>query len=124
MVRSKKPRDPEKTKRTLAKHERSARLLQSADFKEFRLELELIARMEGLNSLRPARSNYDRAMASGILDFIERRFSAMERQARPEILSKLKESLEESEDGHRVTESAEQREPSRFAGLGIGSGEF
>ncbi len=123
MVRYKKPKDPEKIRKTLEKHQRSERLLENEDFKEWRLEMELIARMEGLNSLRPQRSNADRMMASGILDFIERRFTAMERQARPEALKKLKESLGEAENGQRVTERVGKLEPSGFAGIAA-IGEF
>lgn len=123
MVRSKKPRDPEKTKRILEKHERSARLLKNVDFTEWWCELEILARMEGLNSLRPQKSNYDRAMASGILDFIERRHTVMERQARPDSLTKLRESLKEFEDGQRHDRRAGKHEPSGFAGISA-VGEF
>jgi hypothetical protein len=110
-------------KRDLEKRERDSRLTNNADFRAWRQELEILARMEGLNTLSPNRSNYDRAMASGILDFIERRFLAMERSARPEVVKKLRKSLEESEDGQRGSERAGQREPSGFAGISA-IGEF
>jgi hypothetical protein len=116
VVRSRK-KDPEKTKKLLEKHEGYARLLKNEDFKKLRLEFELMARMEGLNSLRPEKSNFERSMAAGILDFLERRFSAMERQARPEALKKLREGLED-QDGSRVGDK-----PTGYTGI-AGIGEF
>lgn len=121
MVRS-RTRDPEKTKQILEKYERAARLLANPDFQEWRREIEIIARMEGLNSLRPNKSNFERTMATGILDFIERRFSAMEKQARPEALKKLREGLED-QNGSRVDGRAGKHEPAGYTGISA-VGEF
>lgn len=118
MARSKKT-DPEQIKKRLEKRERWARLLANEDFKQWRAEFEYRAAWEGRESLRPERSNYERAMTSGILDFIERVFGAMERGSTPEVLKKLRESLEKT-DG--LNGRAGKHEPGGFAGISaIGS---
>jgi hypothetical protein len=119
VARSRK-RDPEQTRKILAKNERAARLLASNDFKEWRRDLEHQAEREGLATLRPNRSNFDRAMATGILGFVASLFSVMERQANPEKLKELRNSLEE-EDG--PSGRAGKHEPTGYPGISA-IGEF
>jgi hypothetical protein len=120
VVRSKKSRNPEKTRLILEKHERAARLLANADFISWREDIQKLVEKEGLESLEPDRSNFDRTMATGILGFVKRLFGMMERQSRPEAMKKLRESLEDP-DG--VGRRAGKHEPAGYPGISA-VGEF
>jgi hypothetical protein len=111
---------PEEIRKILTIHERSARLLKNDDFLGWKQDLEENVKKEGLDTLQPGRSNFDRAMATGILGFVKELFNVMGRQANPETLKKMRKRLKEAEDA-RDRRAGEQREPARYAGIsGIG----
>lgn len=111
-----------KKRAVLKVHERAARLLENQDFLGWRDDIRKNVEMEGLDTLQIGRSNFDRAMATGILGFVKSLFGVMERQARPEALKKLRKSLKEAEDA-RDSRAEREREPAGYAGISA-IGEF